>query len=130
MKLSLKKLLSKLLQELQYSSGTGSISFTKGAMVSGSRLTYVKKGWVVQTSGNVKATAAVASGANLAEGTVTGIPKPVGVVQTVTYYGNNAVVSQLTAAGILTARNCGADALASGNDAGLRWVYITDGTML
>ena len=73
---------------------------------------------------------AVASGANLAEGTVTGIPKPVGVVQTVAYYGNNAVVSQLTAAGILTARNCGADALASGNDAGLRWVYITDGTML
>ena len=42
MKLSLKKLLSKLLQELQYSSGTGSISFTKGAMVSGSALTYKK----------------------------------------------------------------------------------------
>lgn len=132
MRLNLKKLLSKVLTALQplciTEAGTGTITLTTGAVTT--QITYVRRGWLVQTDADVKATSAVSSGGNLAFGTIAGIPKPISTVQTVTFYGDNAVVSQLTESGTLTARNCGDDSLSSGNNAGLRFVYITDGTML
>lgn len=132
MKLSLKKLLAKILEALvplcTNTSGTATMTLTTGAVTT--KLTYVRRGYVVQTSGFVVATGSVASGSNIAKGTITNLPKPVGSIRCVSYYGDNANVSYLSAAGSFESRNCGDDALAKGNDVALNWVYITDGTML
>lgn len=132
MKVSLKALLNKILTTLTslalYQTGTGTITCTTGKVKT--QITYVRRGYVVQTSGLVIATASIASGSNLATGTISGIPKPVGGCRTVSYYGDNACVSYLGAGGSFNCRNCGDDALAKDNDAALCWVYITDGTML
>ena len=139
MKVSLKALLNKILTTINtmqttltslalYKSGTGTITCTTGGVKT--NITYVQKGYVVQTSGAVKATASISSGGNLAAGTIKGIPTPVGGVRTVSYYGDNACVSYMGTAGNFNVRNCGDDALAKDSDAALCWVYITNGNML
>ena len=132
MKLSLKKLLAKILEALvplcTNSSGTATLTLTTGTI--NTKLTYVRRGYVVQTSGYVDTASSVASGSNIAAGKITNLPKPVGSVRCVSYYGDNACVSYLSAGGSVFTRNCGDDALAKGSDAALCWVYITDGTML
>jgi hypothetical protein len=132
MKLSLKKLLAKILEALvplcTNSSGTATMTLTTGTVTT--KLTYVRRGYVVQTSGIAAATGSVASGSNIAAGKITNLPKPVGNIRCVSYYGDNANVSYLAADGTYYSRNCGDDALAKGNDVALCWVYITDGAML
>ena len=132
MKLSLKKLLAKILEALvpicTNSSGTATMTLTTGTVKT--ELTYVRRGHVVQTSGAVVAESSIASGSNLAVGKITNLPKPVGNIRCVSYYGDNAMVSYLSEGGSYLSRNCGDDALAKGNDIALSWVYITDGTML
>ena len=132
MKLSLKKLLAKILEALvpicTNSSGTATMTLTTGTV--STELTYVRRGHVVQTSGVVVAASSIASGSNIAAGTVKNLPKPVGSIRCVSYYGDNAEVSFLSKDGSYFSRNCGDDALDKGSDVGLCWVYITDGTML
>ena len=132
MKISLKALLNKILTTLTslalYQTGTATMTLTTGTVTT--KLTYVRRGHVVQTAGIVAATSAVASGSNIAAGKITNLPKPVGSIRCVSYYGDNANVSYLGADGTYYSRNCGDDALAKGNDVTLCWVYITDGTML
>ena len=79
-----------------------------------------------------KCTGKVASGANIAAGKITGVPKPItGLgVRAVSYYGNNANISYMGSDGTFYARNAGADAMAKGNDCIGGFTYITDGTML
>ena len=126
MKLSLKKLLAKV---LTLTNNTGTVTPTTTGTVT-TQISYWQSGYIVHTFGIVAATASVASGSNLFVGTVTGIPKPVGNIRCTAYYGDNAVVSALDKDGSVTSRNCGDDTLAAGNNALLCWVYITDGTML
>ena len=132
MKLSLKKLLAKILEALvplcTNSSGTATLTLTTGTIRT--ELTYVRRGYVVQTSGYVDTASSVASGGNIAVGKITNLPKPVGNIRCVSYYGDNAEVSFLSKDGSYFSRNCGDDALAKGSDVDLCWVYITDGTML
>lgn len=139
MKISLKKLLSKILSAIQdiqttlstltlYKTGTGTTTVTTGAWSTAP--TYVRRGYVVMVSGTVKATKSIASGSNVAEGYIKNIPKPLKHCRTVDYYGDNTNVTYLTTDGHYITRNCGNDALASGNTAFVTWTYITDGTML
>jgi hypothetical protein len=108
--------------------GTGTMTCTAGAV--GVAPKYSRCGNVVQLYCTVKATGAVASGKNIATGTITGIPKPKLQTRSVSYYGDNANVTLLDTDGSFTSRNCGSDALAKGNDCGIVATYITDGTML
>lgn len=89
-------------------------------------------GNIVQMEVGVKCTGEVASGANIAVGFVTGVPKPItkSGVRAVSYYGNNANISYLSSDGNFYARNAGADSLKKDNDCIGVFTYITDGTMV
>lgn len=110
--------------------GTGKITLTTGAVE------YQPRWWqcgnIVQMEVGTKCTGKVASGANIAAGKITGVPKPItkSGVRAVSYYGNNANISYMGSDGTFCARNAGADALANGNDCIGGFTYITDGTML
>ena len=110
--------------------GTGKITLTTGAVE------YQPRWWqcgnIVQMEVGTKCTRKVASGANIAAGKITGVPKPItkSGVRAVSYYGNNANISYMGSDGTFYARNAGADALANGNDCIGGFTYITDGTML
>ena len=79
-----------------------------------------------------KCTGEVASGANIAVGFVTGVPKPItkSGVRAVSYYGNNANISYMGSDGTFSARNAGADSLLKDNNCIGGFTYITDGTMI
>ena len=111
-------------------SGTGKITLTTGAVEYQPR--WWRCGNIVQMEVATKCTGAVASGANIAAGKITGVPKPIteSGVRAVSYYGNNSNISYMGADGTFFARNAGADALANGNDCIGGFTYITDGTML
>lgn len=111
-------------------SGTGKITLTTGAVEYQPR--WWRCGNIVQMEVGTKCTGKVASGANIAEGKITGVPKPItkSGVRAVSYYGNNANISYMNSDGTFYARNAGADALAKNNDCIGGFTYITDGTML
>lgn len=110
--------------------GTGKITLTTGAVEYQPR--WWRCGNIVQMEVATKCTGAVASGANIAAGKITGVPKPIteSGVRAVSYYGNNSNISYMGSDGTFYARNAGADALAKGNDCIGGFTYITDGTML
>lgn len=114
----------------QLTSGTGSATATAGSVSIQPK--WWKCGNIVQMEFGVATTAAVNPGKNLATGTITGIPKPITTkgLRAVSYYGNNANVLFIAQNGDFTARNCGSDALAKGNDAIGIFTYITDGFIL
>lgn len=89
-------------------------------------------GNIVQMEVGVKCTGEVASGANIAAGFVTGVPKPItkSGVRAVSYYGNNANISYLSSTGDFYARNAGADSLIKDNNCIGVFTYITDGTLV
>lgn len=111
-------------------SGSGKITLTTGAVEYQPR--WWRCGNLVQMEVATKCTGAVASGANIAAGKITGVPKPIteSGVRAVSYYGNNSNISYMGSDGTFYARNAGADALAKGNDCIGGFTYITDGTML
>ena len=111
-------------------SGTGKITLTTGAVEYQPR--WWRYGSIVQMEVATKCTGAVASGANIAAGKITGVPAPItkSGVRAVSYYGNNSNISYMGSDGTFYARNAGADALAKGNDCIGGFTYITDGTML
>ena len=110
--------------------GTGKITLTTGAVE------YQPRWWqcgnIVQMEVGTKCTGKVASGANIAAGKITRVPKPIteSGVRAVSYYGNNANISYMGSNGTFYARNAGADTLEKGNDCIGGFTYITDGTML
>lgn len=110
--------------------GTGKAKASTGSVSIQPR--WYRCGDLVQMEFGVAATGAVNPGKNLATGTITGIPRPITTtgLRAVSYYGNNANVTFVSKDGNFTARNCGSDALAKGNDAIGIFTYITDGTML
>lgn len=111
-------------------SGTGKIILTTGAVEYQPR--WWRCGNIVQMEVWTKCTGKVASGANIAAGKITRVPKPIteSGVRAVSYYGNNANISYMGSDGTFYARNAGADALAKDNDCIGGFTYITDGTML
>lgn len=111
-------------------SGTGKITLKTGAVEYQPR--WWRYGNIVQMEVATKCTGAVASGANIAAGKITGVPAPItkSGVRAVSYYGNNSNISYMGSDGTFYARNAGADALAKGNDCIGGFTYITDGTML
>lgn len=111
-------------------SGTGKIILTTGAVKYQPR--WWRCGNIVQMEVGTKCTGKVASGANIATGKITRVPKPItkSGVRAVSYYGNNANISCMDSDGTFYARNAGADALAKDNDCIGGFTYITDGTML
>lgn len=111
-------------------SGTGKITLTTGAVKYQPR--WWRCGNIVQMEVGTKCTGKVASGANIAAGKITRVPKPITElgVRAVSYYGNNANISYMGSDGTFYARNAGADALAKDNDCIGGFTYITDGTML
>jgi hypothetical protein len=111
-------------------SGTGTATATTGRIKSQPR--WWRCGNIVQMEFTVATNASVASGSNIATGKITGVPRPVTLngLRSVSYYGDNANVTYVSKDGGFTTRNCGKDALASGNDAIGSFTYITDGTML
>lgn len=110
--------------------GTGKITLTTGAVEYQPR--WWRCGNIVQMEVGTKCTGKVASGANIATGKITRVPKPIteSGVRAVSYYGNNANISYMGSDGTFYARNAGADALAKDNDCIGGFTYITDGTML
>ena len=110
--------------------GAGKITLTTGAV--GFQPRWYRCGNIVQMEVSTKCTGAVASGANIAAGKITGVPKPIteSGVRAVSYYGNNANISYMGSDGTFYARNAGADALKKNNDCIGGFTYITDGTML
>lgn len=111
-------------------SGTGKITLTTGAVEYQPR--WWRCGNIVQMEVGTKCTGKVASGANIATGKITRVPKPIteSGVRAVSYYGNNANISYMGSDGTFYARNAGADALEKGNNCIGGFTYITDGTML
>lgn len=111
-------------------SGTGKLTLTTGAVVYQPR--WWRCGNIVQMEVATKCTGAVASGANIAAGKITGVPAPItkSGVRAVSYYGNNSNISYMGSDGTFYARNAGADALSKGNDCIGGFTYITDGTIL
>ena len=111
-------------------SGTGKITLTTGAVKYQPR--WWQSGNIVQMEVSTKCAGEVASGANIAAGKITGVPKPIteSGVRAVSYYGNNANISYMGSDGTFYARNAGADALKKNNDCIGGFTYITDGTML
>ena len=109
---------------------TGKITLTTGAVEYQPR--WWRCGNIVQMEVGTKCTGKVASGANIAAGKITGVPKPItgSGVRAVSYYGNNANISYMGSNGTFYARNAGADALEKGSDCIGGFTYITDGTML
>lgn len=110
--------------------GAGKITLTTGAVEFQPR--WYRCGNIVQMEVSTKCTGEVASGANIAAGKITGVPKPIteSGVRAVSYYGNNANISHMGSDGRFYARNAGADALKKNNDCIGGFTYITDGTML
>lgn len=110
--------------------GAGKITLTTGAVEFQPR--WWQSGNIVQMEVATKCTGEVASGANIAAGKITGVPKPIteSGVRAVSYYGNNANISYMGSDGTFYARNAGADALKKNNDCIGGFTYITDGTML
>ena len=110
--------------------GAGKITLTTGAV--GFQPRWYRSGNIVQMEVSTKCTGEVASGANIAAGKITGVPKPIteSGVRAVSYYGNNANISYMGSDGTFYARNAGADALKKNNDCIGGFTYITDGTML
>jgi hypothetical protein len=111
-------------------SGTGTAKATTGSVS-------IKPKWwrcgnLVQMEFGVEATGAVKPGANIATGTITGIPRPVTTygLRAASYYGNNANLLFVSQEGNFTVRNCGSDALAKGNNAIGIFTYITTGFIL
>lgn len=111
-------------------SGSGKITLTTGAVEYQPR--WWRCGNIVQMEVGTKCTGKVASGANIATGKITRVPKPIteSGVRAVSYYGNNANISYMGSDGTFYARNAGADALEKGNNCIGGFTYITDGTML
>lgn len=111
-------------------SGTGKITLTTGAVEYQPR--WWRCGNIVQMEVGIKCTGKVASGANIAAGEITRVPKPIteSGVRAVSYYGNNANVSYMGSDGTFYARNAGADVLEKNNNCIGGFTYITDGTML
>lgn len=114
----------------QITSGTGKLTLTTGAVVYQPR--WWRCGNIVQMEVSTKCTGAVASGANIAAGKITGVPEPIteSGVRAVSYYGNNANISYMGSDGTFYARNAGADALAKGNDCIGGFTYITTGKII
>lgn len=110
--------------------GDGKITLTTGAV--GFQPRWYRCGNIVQMEVSTKCAGGVASGANIAAGKITGVPKPItkSGVRAVSYYGNNSNISYMDSDGTFYARNAGADALSKGNDCIGGFTYITDGTML
>lgn len=110
--------------------GAGKITLTTGAV--GFQPRWWRCGNIVQMEVSTKCAGEVASGANIAAGKITGVPKPIteSGVRAVSYYGNNANISYMGSGGTFYARNAGADALKKNNDCIGGFTYITDGTML
>lgn len=110
--------------------GAGKITLTTGAVSFQPR--WWQSGNIVQMEVSTKCAGEVASGANIAAGKITGVPKPIteSGVRAVSYYGNNANISYMGSDGTFYARNAGADALKKNNDCIGGFTYITDGTML
>lgn len=110
--------------------GTGKITLTTGAV--GFQPRWYRCGNIVQMEVSTKCAGEVASGANIAAGKITGVPKPIteSGVRAVSYYGNNANISYMGSDGTFYARNAGADALKKNNDCIGGFTYITTGTML
>lgn len=110
--------------------GTGKITLTTGAV--GFQPRWYRCGNIVQMEVSTKCAGEVASGANIAAGKITGVPKPItkSGVRAVSYYGNNANISYMNSDGTFYARNAGADALAKDNNCIGGFTYITTGTML
>ena len=111
-------------------SGTGKLTLTTGAVAYQPR--WWRCGNLVQMEVSTKCTSAVASGANIAAGNITGVPKPItkSGVRAVSYYGNNSNISHMSSDGKFYARNAGADALAKGNDCIGGFTYITTGEII
>ena len=114
----------------QITSGTGKLALTTGAVVYQPR--WWRCGNLVQMEVSAKCTRAVASGANIAAGKITGVPEPIteSGVRAVSYYGNNANISYMGSDGTFYARNAGSDALAKGNDCIGGFTYITTGKII
>lgn len=114
----------------QITNGTGTLTLTTGAVVYQPR--WWRCGNIVQMEVSTKCTGAVASGANIAAGKITGVPAPIteSGVRAVSYYGNNANISYMGSDGTFYARNAGADALAKGNDCIGGFTYITTGEII
>ena len=110
--------------------GAGKITLTTGAV--GFQPRWYRCGNIVQMEVSTKCAGEVASGANIAAGKITGVPKPIteSGVRAVSYYGNNSNISYMGSNGTFYARNAGADALKKNNDCIGEFTYITDGTML
>ena len=110
--------------------GAGKITLTTGAV--GFQPRWYRCGNIVQMEVSTKCAGEVASGANIAAGKITGVPKPIteSGVRAVSYYGNNSNISYMGSNGTFYARNAGADALKKNNDCIGGFTYITDGTML
>lgn len=110
--------------------GAGKITLTTGAV--GFQPRWYRCGNIVQMEVSTKCAGEVASGANIAAGKITGVPKPIteSGVRAVSYYGNNANISYMGSDGTFYARNAGADALKKNNDCIGGFTYITDGTIL
>ena len=110
--------------------GAGKITLTTGAV--GFQPRWYRCGNIVQMEVSTKCAGEVASGANIAAGKITGVPKPIteSGVRAVSYYGNNANISYMGSDGTFYARNAGADALKKNNDCIGGFTYITTGTML
>ena len=110
--------------------GAGKITLTTGAV--GFQPRWYRCGNIVQMEVSTKCTGEVASGANIAAGKITGVPKPIteSGVRAVSYYGNNSNISYMGSDGTFYARNAGAYALKKNNDCIGGFTYITDGTML
>lgn len=115
---------------IQVVEGTGFLELTTGKVEFHPR--WWRCGNIVQMEVGTKCTGEVASGANIAVGFVTGVPKPItkSGVRAVSYYGNNANISYMGSDGTFYARNAGADALKKDNDCIGGFTYITDGTMV
>ena len=110
--------------------GYGNLSLTTGAVEYHPR--WWRCGNIVQMEVSAKCTGSVGSGANIAAGKITGVPKPItgSGVRAVSYYGNNANISYMGSDGTFYVRNAGADALGKNNNCIGGFTYITDGTML
>lgn len=111
-------------------SGTGKLSLTTG------KVKFHPKWWrcgnIVQMEVGVLCAGSVASGTNIAAGTITGVPRPIVTtgIRAVSYYGNNSNISYMESNGNFICRNAGADALSKNNDAVGVFTYITGGTLV
>lgn len=109
---------------------TGRINLTVGNV--GQAPKWWMTGNVVMLEVRVLCADSVASGKNIAVGDMVNIPKPINTMglRSVSYYGNNPCISNMSTSGHIIFRNAGADALGKNNDAVAVFTYITDGEMI